>query len=89
LQVVGAKQNRVLFLQPDAARYYGRAISSNKKIKDVRSRGVVDAEQRKPKIDHNSSKEQQQQQQQEKKRSVRAEHTKKGLGFRLRLKKCR
>jgi hypothetical protein len=37
------------FLQPDAARYSGRAISSNKKIKEVRSRGVVDVEQRKAK----------------------------------------
>jgi hypothetical protein len=62
LQVVGAKQNRVLFLQPDAARYYGRAISSNKKIKDVRSRGVVDVEQRKAKMDHNQRQQGQQQQ---------------------------
>lgn len=57
LQVVDAKQNRV-FLQPDVARYSKdlgeRAISSNK-IKDVRE-AVVDVEQRKAKIDHNSGK---------------------------------
>jgi hypothetical protein len=62
------------FLQPDAARYSGRAISSNKKIKEVRSRGVVDVEQRKAKMDHNER----QQGQQQQRRTTREEEKREG-----------
>lgn len=89
LQVVGAKQNRV-FLQPDAARYYGRAISSNKKIKrcaiERRSRcGTKEGKDRS----------QQRQQRQQQQRTTREEEKRegwthqKGAWSSTKTKKCR